>query len=453
MITGAIKNQVDQIWNTFWSGGVSNPLSVIEKITYLLFAKRLDELHTAKEKQANLLGETLDNPIFEPQQSDLRWSRFKDFDPERKFIVFRDQVFSFIKSLNGRAGSAYTRFMKDAVFIIPTPALLDKVTNMLDAIPKQRQAVEKYAQKAIWQELDQDDAKVLAEQINGLPAIDADDEFARRFDLLILNLQLVLLQNNPSQANDQFKVREIAQGSEEKSAIPSVVALLTLIQELQTDAWWQDVTLPMLEGVRVKLRELIRFVDAEKKADVYTNFTDHLAKEDSAIYEVVKLDPNLQNYRNRVQRFIREHQDHVTIRRLKNNEPITLTDIAALETILLAQDGPIPKEEYPRIYGKEPLGKLVRSIVGLDRNAAKAVFAGFLAKSPALNSDQMAFLNEIVEYLVKNGVMEPKVIFAAPFNHHHELGVAGVFGDELSEQIIERIRLLIRMQGLLLPND
>ncbi|MBY0474948.1 MAG: type I restriction-modification system subunit M [Nitrosomonas sp.] len=135
MITGAIKNQVDQIWNTFWSGGVSNPLSVIEQITYLLFAKRLDELHTAKESQANLLGETLDNPIFEPQQSELRWSYFKDFDPERKFTVFRDQVFPFIKSLNGRAGSAYTRFMKDAVFIIPTPALLDKVTNMIDAIP------------------------------------------------------------------------------------------------------------------------------------------------------------------------------------------------------------------------------------------------------------------------------------------------------------------------------
>lgn len=104
MITGAIKNQVDQIWNTFWSGGVSNPLSVIEQITYLLFAKRLDELHTAKEKQASLLGEPLDSPIFESGQIDLRWSYFKDFDPERKFAVFKDQVFPFIKSLNGRAG-------------------------------------------------------------------------------------------------------------------------------------------------------------------------------------------------------------------------------------------------------------------------------------------------------------------------------------------------------------
>ena len=135
MITGEIRNKVDQIWNTFWSGGVSNPLSVIEQITYLLFAKRLDDLHTAREAQANLLGEKIENPIFMKKQDHLRWSRFKDFEPQRKFEIFRDEVFPFIKELNGKAGSSYTKFMKDAVFIIPNPALLDKVVNMIDAIP------------------------------------------------------------------------------------------------------------------------------------------------------------------------------------------------------------------------------------------------------------------------------------------------------------------------------
>jgi len=134
MLTGTIRNQVDQIWNTFWSGGVSNPLSVIEQITYLLFAKRLDELQEAKETKANTLGEAIEEPIFLANQKHLRWREFKDFDPERKFNTFRDDVFPFIKSLNGKAGSAYTKFMKDAVFIIPTPALLDKVVNMLDQI-------------------------------------------------------------------------------------------------------------------------------------------------------------------------------------------------------------------------------------------------------------------------------------------------------------------------------
>ena len=135
MITGEIKNKVDQLWNTFWSGGVSNPLSVIEQITYLLFAKRIDDIHTKREAEANLLGEKIENPIFMKKQAHLRWSHFKDFEPERKFNVFKDEVFPFIKEMNGNAGSSYTKFMKDAVFIIPSPALLDKVVNMIDAIP------------------------------------------------------------------------------------------------------------------------------------------------------------------------------------------------------------------------------------------------------------------------------------------------------------------------------
>lgn len=135
MITGEVRGKVDQIWNTMWSGGISNPLSVIEQLTYLLFAKRLDELHTAREAQANLLGEAIENPIFRDNQQHLRWSRFKDFDPERKFTLFRDEVFPFIKSLNGQAGSSYTKFMADAVFIFPNPGLLDRVVNMLDDIP------------------------------------------------------------------------------------------------------------------------------------------------------------------------------------------------------------------------------------------------------------------------------------------------------------------------------
>lgn len=135
MLTGDIKNQIDQLWNTFWSGGVSNPLSVIEQITYLLFAKRLDDLHIARENQANLLEKTIKDPIFLKEQDHLRWSKFKDYDPERKFEVFKDEVFPFIKSLNGKAGSSYTKFMADAVFIIPNAALLDKVVNMIDNIP------------------------------------------------------------------------------------------------------------------------------------------------------------------------------------------------------------------------------------------------------------------------------------------------------------------------------
>ncbi len=135
MLTGPIRSQVDRVWDAFWSGGISNPLSVIEQFTYLLFARRLDELHTAREAQANLLQEPITDPIFGPKQQDLRWSRFKDFEPAQMFETFRDKVFPFIKTLNRNSESAYSRFMRDAVFIIPTPALLERVVTMISGIP------------------------------------------------------------------------------------------------------------------------------------------------------------------------------------------------------------------------------------------------------------------------------------------------------------------------------
>ena len=135
MLTGAIRSQVDRVWESFWSGGIANPLTVIEQITYLLFAKRLDDLHTAREKKANLLKKPIEDPIFSDDQDHLRWSRFKDFEAEKMHETFRDEVFPFIKGLNQDTGSAFARSMKDAVFIIPRPSLLSGVVDLISEIP------------------------------------------------------------------------------------------------------------------------------------------------------------------------------------------------------------------------------------------------------------------------------------------------------------------------------
>ncbi|TZF90682.1 type I restriction-modification system subunit M [Cognatilysobacter lacus] len=136
MITGTIKSQVDSIWNAFWSGGISNPMEVIEQMTYLLFIKRLDELHTKEEKKANRLKREVESPIFNSKQQKLRWSVFKQMgDPAAMYDVVANRVFPFIKSLGEGEGSTYSQHMKDARFTIPTPALLAKVVDMLDAIP------------------------------------------------------------------------------------------------------------------------------------------------------------------------------------------------------------------------------------------------------------------------------------------------------------------------------
>ena len=138
MITGELKSKVDRIWDTMWSGGISNPLSVIEQLTYLLFIKRLDELHTLKEHKAARTGKPIKEPIFTAKQNKLRWSRFKETAPETMFETVRDGVFPFIKTLgdngDGEGGSTYTHHMKDALFMMPTARVLANVVDQLDGI-------------------------------------------------------------------------------------------------------------------------------------------------------------------------------------------------------------------------------------------------------------------------------------------------------------------------------
>lgn len=135
MLTQELRTDIDKIWNAFWTGGISNPLAVIEQITYLLFIKRLDELHTLKEKKATLLGEPIEKFIYTADQKELRWSTFKDMDPESMHRLFTKEggVFDFMKNY-GTKDSAFGRFMKGAVFMIPTPRLLSNVVDMISNI-------------------------------------------------------------------------------------------------------------------------------------------------------------------------------------------------------------------------------------------------------------------------------------------------------------------------------
>ena len=134
MLIGEKRAQIDKIWNAFWTGGVSNPLTVIEQITYLLFIKRLDEIQKAKEKKASLLHKPIEDPVYLDDQEDLRWSRFKDREPEDLFAHFikPDGVFNFMKDLG--QDNAFSRFMKGATFMIPTPRVLAQVVDLLNLV-------------------------------------------------------------------------------------------------------------------------------------------------------------------------------------------------------------------------------------------------------------------------------------------------------------------------------
>ena len=137
MITGELKSKVDHLWTTFWNNGISNPLSVIEQISYLLFIKRLDDLEVTKERKARRLGRSVKQPTFADDEQECRWSYFKNLDDsDKKLKIIRDQAFPFIKQLGGEvADSPYARHMQDAVFLISSAALLDSVITQIDQIP------------------------------------------------------------------------------------------------------------------------------------------------------------------------------------------------------------------------------------------------------------------------------------------------------------------------------
>jgi len=146
MITGDIRNRIDQIWNAFWAGGIANPLEVIEQITYLLFIRRLDDLQTLEENKANRLKQPIQRRIFPEGRDgkgrayeDYRWSRFQHFAPADMFEVVGEHIFPYLRTglaqQLGNGESTYAHHMKDARFTIPTPALLAKVVDMLAHVP------------------------------------------------------------------------------------------------------------------------------------------------------------------------------------------------------------------------------------------------------------------------------------------------------------------------------
>ncbi len=134
MITGELKSKVDKIWETFWTGGITNPLEVIEQFTYLLFIKNLDEIETRKESEALLLGFPYIG-MFPANRQALRWSRFKNEEATQMYQTVAPEVFPFIKSLHANQDSAYTKYMGDAIFKIPTPQMLTKLVDMIDVLP------------------------------------------------------------------------------------------------------------------------------------------------------------------------------------------------------------------------------------------------------------------------------------------------------------------------------
>lgn len=137
MITGELRNKVDKIWEIFWTGGITNPLSVIEQFTYLIFIKSLDDKQTKEEKTASVLG-LEPKKIFNENEQILRWSNFKELEAQEMYDIVVNKVFPFIKNMNENNESSFSKYMKDAIFQIPTPQMLEKIVTGIDGLEFER---------------------------------------------------------------------------------------------------------------------------------------------------------------------------------------------------------------------------------------------------------------------------------------------------------------------------
>jgi len=404
-------------------------------------------------------GTRLCKDLFGPGQDK---ENFRIFDFCFNFDYFRENP----NGIEGSGGEALgSRLFKSRVQLLaaiqqnselePTGTLRSSLAGLLHQevsrmnpdnfmVRARLQHVEKFQHAEKWESLTEDDIHEIQSHIAGLPSqLETDGLEARFFDLSALRMQIAHIESDAKTLESvRAKVIEIAASLEEKDTIPAVKQQLEYLRALQTTEFWECIDLAALEDLRLRLRDLVQFIDKTKRKIVYTDFEDKImgVREDEAIYM-----PKMTGvqYAKKVEEYLRCHQDQIAIQRLRNNQALTPTDLQSLEQTLLSigeAEGPQLLNSMLQIKQMPSLAHLVRRIVGMDRNAAKAAFAKFL-DDRSLSAQQIRFVELIIDQLTARGFMEPGALYEAPFDSLHANGPDGLFAgkDNIIEGIFQQL--------------
>lgn len=280
------------------------------------------------------------------------------------------------------------------------------------AVRQHLKYVERYAEPDSYNALTYEDTLLMGQELAPLITPEEDDAKALRFDALMYGIELAYLAGKKySKArSDLFKkVSAVASVAN----IPEIMAQAELIDRILHTDYVETAGINEFEHIRENLRDLIKYIPVSK-VHYDTNFDDEILSVDWKESELENDD--LKNYKAKAEFYVRQHMNDVVIAKLKSNVPLTAEDVQALEKALWNEVG--TKQDYEAEYGQKPLGEFVREIVGLDMNAAKEAFAQYL-NDASLDSRQIYFVNQIVEYIVHNGMMKDlSVLQEAPFTDH-----------------------------------
>ncbi|ODT00790.1 MAG: restriction endonuclease subunit R [Erythrobacter sp. SCN 62-14] len=299
-----------------------------------------------------------------------------------------------------------------------------------------RKEVETFQQREAWNEIGPNDREVLIGEIAVLPsAFEDTDIAAKQFDYIVLKGQLALLQNDASFSQCQEKVIALAAKLEDLGNVPMVKAQMDLILEIQTPDYWADTDAWGLEQMRRRLRGLMKLIEGDEAAIIYTDFEDQMGEATQIELPHAGIGTDKPRFLMKVRHFLKAHADHITIRKLYRNEQLTSQDLSELERIL-RDETEASDADIAVITSEGGLGLFIRSLIGLDRDAAKDAFAEVLA-GQNLNANQIEFINLIIDHLTERGAMDPRRLYESPFTDFDDQGVSGVFRQERVAQIIE----------------
>lgn len=280
------------------------------------------------------------------------------------------------------------------------------------AVRQHLKYVERYAEPDSYNALTYEDTLLMGQELAPLITPEEDDAKALRFDALMYGIELAYLAGKKyaKARSDLFKkVSAVASVAN----IPEIMVQAELIDKLLHTDYVETAGINEFEHIRENLRDLIKYIPVSK-VHYDTNFDDEILSVDWKESELENDD--LKNYKAKAEFYVRQHMNDVVIAKLKSNVPLTAEDVQALEKALWNEVG--TKQDYEAEYGQKPLGEFVREIVGLDMNAAKEAFAQYL-NDASLDSRQIYFVNQIVEYIIHNGMMKDlSVLQEAPFTDH-----------------------------------
>lgn len=314
--------------------------------------------------------------------------------------------------------------------------------NLDNVIVRQhRRAVEKYRDPQAWTTIGDDDREELLQEIASLPFERSfGTEEAKRFDLLMFSIELALLKGSKRFDTLRKQLLEIVSALENQTGIPAIAQQAKLIEEIQTEQWWEGLTVPLLELARLRLRDLIQHIERSKRAVVYSNFADEIGEGvEHALPQVGEVD--FVRFKLKARHFLKAHEDHIVLYKLRQGKPLTPSDLSELEKMLLdANIGETGDIERAR-ETSQGFGRFVRSLVGLDRASVSAMFADFIAPGTA-TANQIEFINLVIEHLTDQGAMDPALLYEPPFTDLAPTGPDQLFDPEKVTRLVRNIETI-----------